>query len=88
METISFASAFALCVILTYSAFIGKYNAVFQQCGYRIGEYVACFKSSLIRETRKVVRFFFRDACDRSDVDYFGGQSCVFRISLYAFCKV
>lgn len=54
METISFASAFALCVILTYSAFIAKYNAVFQQCGYRIEEYVACFKSSLIRETRKV----------------------------------
>lgn len=60
MEYPSFAAAFILCVILCYSAIIGKFAAVFQQCGYRADEYAKCFFSSLAEEWQKLV---FCSAC-------------------------
>ena len=60
MEYPSFAAAFILCVILCYSAIIGKFAAVFQQCNYRAGEYAKCFFSSLAEEWQKLV---FCSAC-------------------------
>lgn len=56
----SFAAAFILCVILCYSAIIGKFAAVFQQCNYRADEYAKCFFSSLAEEWQKLV---FCSAC-------------------------
>lgn len=53
MEYPSFAAAFILCVILCYSAIIGKFAAVFQQCNYRADEYAKCFFSSLAEEWQK-----------------------------------
>ena len=60
MEYPSFAAAFILCVILCYSAIIGKFAAVFQQCNYRADEYAKCFFSSLAEEWQKLV---FCSAC-------------------------
>lgn len=60
MEYPSFATAFILCVILCYSAIIGKFAAVFQQCNYRADEYAKCFFSSLAEEWQKLV---FCSAC-------------------------
>ena len=60
MEYPSFVAAFILCVILCYSAIIGKFAAVFQQCGYRADEYAKCFFSSLAEEWQKLV---FCSAC-------------------------
>lgn len=60
MEYPSFAAAFILCVILCYSAIIGKFAAVFQQCDYRADEYAKCFFSSLAEEWQKLV---FCSAC-------------------------
>lgn len=60
MEYPSFAAAFILCLILCYSAIIGKFAAVFQQCGYRADEYAKCFFSSLAEEWQKLV---FCSAC-------------------------
>lgn len=55
MEYPSFVAAFILCLILCYSAIIGKFAAVFQQCGYRADEYAKCFFSSLAEEWQKLV---------------------------------
>ncbi|MDY5819819.1 MAG: UDP-N-acetylmuramoyl-tripeptide--D-alanyl-D-alanine ligase [Candidatus Borkfalkiaceae bacterium] len=60
MEYPSFVAAFILCVILCYSAIIGKFAAVFQQCNYRADEYAKCFFSSLAEEWQKLV---FCSAC-------------------------
>lgn len=60
MEYPSFVAAFILCLILCYSAIIGKFAAVFQQCGYRADEYAKCFFSSLAEEWQKLV---FCSAC-------------------------
>lgn len=60
MEYPSFAAAFILCIILCYSAIIGKFAAVFQQCNYRADEYAKCFFSSLAEEWQKLV---FCSAC-------------------------
>lgn len=60
MEYPSFAAAFILCLILCYSAIIGKFAAVFQQCNYRADEYAKCFFSSLAEEWQKLV---FCSAC-------------------------
>ncbi len=60
MEYPSFVAAFILCVILCYSAIIGKFAAVFQQCDYRADEYAKCFFSSLAEEWQKLV---FCSAC-------------------------
>ena len=45
----------AVVITATYSAVIVKFTAVFQQCGYRAGEYFACFSTSLKRELIKLL---------------------------------
>lgn len=55
MELVSVVAAFIFCIILTYSAFIAKFGAVFQQCGYRSGEYFCCFKRALKGEIATLV---------------------------------
>lgn len=53
MENIFLFAATVISAVILFAAYLPEYGAVFQQCGYRIDEFSACFSHSLKKQLIK-----------------------------------